>query len=168
MANLYSNPYFTNQYFVPQAPTFQPNYQIPFPVQQFQPRSELQGQFSSIWFSGGENEAKAYPVGPNNAVALWSETEPVIYLKSSDATGKPSLKIYDIIERVVSAPAEEKTGEYITKDQFDSLGTIVSGFADIVASLKNDIETMKNDMYGIAGKKKATSSSRKLEVEEDG
>lgn len=165
MANTYFNPYLVNPYFVPQAPTFQPNYYQPLvPVQQNQPKQEPQGQFSSLWFNGGENEAKAYPVGPNNAVALWSESEPVIFLKSADATGKPSLKIYDLTERNTTL-IEEKTGEYITKEDFNSLGNIVSGFADIVSSLKNDIETIKSDMYGIAGKKKTVT--RKSEVEED-
>ena len=166
--NMYTqNPYLASPYYVPQTPMFQPNYFQPMlqAASQSQPQpqpQQNQSQFSSIWFNGGEAEAKNFPVGPNNAVALWSETDPVIYLRSADATGKPSLKIYDLVERNTVAVPADKSVEYITKDDFTG---IVNGMTDVIASLKSDLESMKNDMYGIAGKKK--TSVRKTDGGED-
>ena len=47
----------------------------------------------------GEAEAMAYLVAPNSAVALWDSNAPTIYLKQADASGKPSIKVYDLVER---------------------------------------------------------------------
>jgi len=107
---------------------------------------------SVIWISG-EREAQMYPVAPNNAVTLWSQSEPVVYLKQADASGKPSMKVYDIVERR-ETPQEEK--EYVTKTDLTSVLSAVEG-------IKADIEAMKGDIYGIAGKRKTV---KKEEVEE--
>jgi len=107
-------------------------------------------QSSIIWISG-EREALAFPVAPNNAVTLWSQTEPVVYLKQADASGKPSMKVYDLVER--RETAEEDKG-YATK-------TDLNGLLSAVEGLRADIESMKGDIYGIAGKRK-----KKEEVEE--
>lgn len=74
--------------------TYQPMY---YP-QQYQPQMPQQpAQQNSggiIWVSG-EAGAKAYLVAPNTTVQLWDSEENVIYLKSADASGMPSMKILD-------------------------------------------------------------------------
>lgn len=114
-----------------------------------------------IWVSG-LNEAQMYPVAPNNAVALWEQSGKTIHLKSADATGKPTLKSYDLVERNQSVPEAssgqgEKTIDYVTKDE---LGKITG----VLESIRGDLETMKGDLYGVAGRKKST---KKVEVMED-
>lgn len=113
----YNNPYQqTYNPYLQQAP------QMVQPVQQPQmPQVQQPTQPSINWVSG-DREAIAYPVAPNNAVALWSQTEPVVYLKQADATGKPSMKIYDLVERTnlpASSSADEKA--FATKDELDHL-----------------------------------------------
>ena len=163
-AYTYQNPYIANGYYYPQAPVFQP-YNYPMQGQNQMPQTtqqnQTQAQFTNIWFNGGENEARMYPVAPNNAVALWSETDPVIYLKKADASGKPEFKIYDLVER------KQEAGEvsYASKDDMSSLIGIVKDLSNTVGSLKTDIETMKSDVYGLAGKKKI--AVKKTEVDED-
>lgn len=51
-----------------------------------------------VWVSG-EQEAMGYLVAPNSAVALWDSNSPTIYLKQADASGKPTMKTYDLVER---------------------------------------------------------------------
>ena len=72
----------------------------PFPLQipQVQPQQAQTGGQSMVWVSG-EAEAMAYLVAPNSAVALWDSNAPTIYLKQADASGKPSIKVYDLVER---------------------------------------------------------------------
>lgn len=160
----YQNPYLANGYYYPQAPVFQP-YNYPMQGQNQMPQqtqqNQSQAQFTNIWFNGGENEARMYPVAPNNAVALWSETDPIIYLKKADASGKPEFKVYDLVER------KQEAGEvsYASKDDMSSLIGIVKDLSTTVGSLKTDIETMKGDVYGLAGKKKPVM--KKPEVDED-
>ena len=81
-------------------PGYQPYYQPPMADQlaQLQPQHAQTGGQSMVWVSG-EAEAMAYLVAPNSAVALWDSNAPTIYLKQADASGKPSIKVYDLVER---------------------------------------------------------------------
>lgn len=74
------------------------------------------------WVSG-EQDARNWMIAPNSAVALWDSTAPTVYLKQADASGKPSLKIYDLVERIVTpaAPSQNQAGEYVTRKEFDAL-----------------------------------------------
>ncbi len=138
-------PYYPNyQQYFPQ--NYQPIQPPPQPQQQTQPPSGI------IWISG-LMEAQSYPVAPNNAVVLWENSGKVIYLKQADATGKPTIRIYDLVERTetasnASASPDDKTIDYVTKDELKTLVGAVKGLA-------GEIETMKGDLYGVAGRKKA-------------
>ena len=65
--------------------------------QQFQPQQNPATP-SIVWVQS-EQEALNYLVAPNSAVTLWDSNSPVVYLKQADASGKPSMKIYDLVER---------------------------------------------------------------------
>lgn len=123
------NPYYQNPYYPQPMPDnlmqmrqqqmMQP--QMPQPVPQ-----NLAAQGGVQWVSG-EQEARGYLIAPNSAVALWDSTAPTVYLKQADASGKPSLKIYDLVERTEApqtAPAV-KPEEYVTRKEFDDLAAIV-------------------------------------------
>jgi len=140
-----------------QAPTFTPTVsQAASPIQ----------QSGIIWISG-EREAQMYPVAPNNAVTLWSQTEPVVYLKQADATGKPTLKIYDLVERVQTAEQATKAGaqtdDYAKKSDLAAVVGAMKGFDEVIGGIKSDIEAMKGDMYGIAGKNKRPARKQDTE-----
>ena len=102
-----------------------------------------------------------YPIAPNNAVTLWDKSGKTVYVKSADATGKPSMIVYDLVERTetpsdsVSA-SEDKLPAYATKDELSAVLSAIRGYDDTIGSIKADIDTIKGDMYGIAGKKKPT------------
>lgn len=144
-------PYYTPY---PSYQPYQPSYPQPMVQQPVQPQ-----QSSIIWISGGEKEAAMYPVAPNNAVTLWSTTEPIVYLKKADSTGKHTLTTYDLVERQTPTAKEaQKAEDYATKAD---LGTV----AGIVKGLATDLEQIKSDVYGVVGKKK--TPSRKVKEEED-
>lgn len=78
------------------------------------------------WVSS-EQEARGYLIAPNSAVALWDSTAPTVYLKQADASGKPTLKVYDLVERTETprtAP-QEKGVEFVTREEFDRLAALV-------------------------------------------
>lgn len=133
-------------------PFYQPFYQPYYQNQQ-------QNNSGIIWVSG-INEAQMYPVAPNNAVPLWEQSGRTIYLKQADATGKPSMRIFDITERtespnINSSAPDVKTADFATKDELAAIVGAVKG-------ISSDIEQMKGDLYGVAGKRK-----KKVEVEDD-
>lgn len=166
---MFNNPYYPATY-----NPYQNAYQNPYQnvYQQYTPttatavQSVQPSQSSIIWISG-EREALAYPVAPNNAVTLWSQSEPVVYLKQADATGKPTLKVYDLVERQQTTEQlqENKSVAYATKDEVSAVLGAVHDFDGVINAIKADIDSMKSDIYGIAGKKKMTA--KKQEVEDD-
>lgn len=83
---------------------------------------------SGVQWVTGEQEARSWMVAPNAAVALWDSTAPTVYLKQADASGKPTLKVYDLVERLASAPDAQKApaAEYVTRKEFDALAALVS------------------------------------------
>ena len=83
---------------------------------------------SGVQWVSGEQEARSWMVAPNAAVALWDSTAPTVYLKQADASGKPTLKVYDLVERLASAPDAQKApaADYVTRKEFDALAALVS------------------------------------------
>lgn len=66
--------------------------QMPIPPTSQKPTNDI------IWVQGLEG-AKGYLVAPNNTVVLWDTENPVIYVKSADASGIPSMRVLDFKER---------------------------------------------------------------------
>lgn len=95
------------------------------------------------WVSS-EQEARGYLIAPNSAVALWDSTAPTVYLKQSDASGKPTLKIYDLVERAETprtAPKGESV-EFVTREEFDRLAALVG---ELKGKKKRKIEEDEDD-----------------------
>ena len=96
------NPYYQNPYYPQPMPD---NLMQMRQMQQPQMQAQMQPQMQNPIAQGGvrwvssEQEARGYLIAPNSAVALWDSTAPTVYLKQADASGKPTLKIYDLVER---------------------------------------------------------------------
>lgn len=158
-------------YYMPQIPST--NYQLNTPQQNAKAPEQPKSGMIISWVKSEKDVENEY-VGPNSAAAYWNENEPILYLKQADATGKTSLTIYDLVERKVEEKDNIKQ-EYATSSDFnslvgavnninDSLNKEIKSFAAVIESLKGDVDSIKSDMYGIAGKKKTV---RKAEGEED-
>lgn len=96
------------------------------PMMAPQPPQNLVAQSGVQWVSG-EQEARNWMIAPNAAVALWDSSAPTVYLKKADASGKPSLTIYDLVERAETprtAPQENGV-EFVTRKEFDALAALV-------------------------------------------
>lgn len=100
------------------------------PYYQAQINTPAQPQQNLIWVQG-EAAAKSYPIAPNTSVPLWDSEANVIYIKSADASGMPSIKTLDYTMRdAVPRNAEiAPQADYATKDE--------------VASLKEEINALK-------------------------
>lgn len=172
----YSNPYYPNAYQpyqMPQYQPYQPQVTQPVMAQQAAPAQQTQpfmSQSGIIWVATLA-EAQNYPVAPNNAVTLWSTSEPVVYVKQADATGKPTMRIYDLVERQETAQngAIEQGGksiDYATKEDLQAVVSAVTSMDSAIGTIKGDIDTIKGDMYGIAGKKKTSTAKKQEEGDE--
>lgn len=128
-------------------PAYQPTSYYPQPVpdqlaqlrqQQMQPMVQQQPQMQPqvpqqetggiIWVQG-EAGAKAYLVAAGNTVQLWDSENPVIYLKSADMSGMPSMRILDYTERggaqsprMALNPQIDLT-QFVTKEELEDILT---------------------------------------------
>lgn len=113
-------------------PAVQPQaMQTPQQIPAVQPMQTAQSGI--IWVSG-EQEASMYPIAPNSAVTLWSQSEAVVYLKQADASGKPTMRTYDLVERT-GAPSPGH--DYASKADLDDI-------SETIEEMKHDIEVLYN------------------------
>ena len=97
-----------------------------------------------VQWVAGRPEAENWLIAPNSAIALWDSTAPVVYLKQADASGKPTLKTYDLVERLASVSDTQKTPtpEYVTRKEFDALAALVG---EIKGKKKRKVEEEEDD-----------------------
>ena len=137
-------------------PYFNPYYPQPMPDNLMQMRQQQMMQpapppvpqnpvaTGGVQWVSSEQEARGYLIAPNSAVALWDSTAPTVYLKQADASGKPTLKIYDLVERAETASnAPQKPGvEFVTRKEFDALAALVG---EIKSKKKRKVEEDEDD-----------------------
>ena len=119
----YQNPYYPQ----PMPDTLMQMRQQQMPMMQTPQAPQNPIAQGGVQWVSGEQEARNWMIAPNAAVALWDSSAPTVYLKQADASGKPSLKIYDLVERA-ETPAEAqqiKPAEFVTRKEFDALAAIV-------------------------------------------
>ena len=111
-----------------------------------------------IWIQGGLAGAKAYSnLQPGIPVALWDSDEKVIYIKSLDQTGKPSITIIDYTERDSDDQDNKQSQvEYATKDQINELTKQFKSFGEKLNSLnkyvtKDQFDTLNGHLDDLSG-----------------
>ena len=95
-----------------------------------------------IWVLS-EVEAQSYPVAPNNSVILWDKNNDVVYIKSVNMQGVPSMRVLDYKERTSDnapkTPTEHKCtcgDKFVSKEDFKALQSEFE-------ALRSEWETLK-------------------------
>lgn len=94
---------------------YQPMY---YPSMQAQAQPQVQQVNNGIIWVQGESAAKSYPVAPNSSVPLWDSEANVIYIKSADMSGMPSIKVLDYTMRnnAPKSPEIAPVSDFATKN----------------------------------------------------
>lgn len=158
----------------PQMPQQPLNQQQSFqpPMQTAQQPSAPQTQYQSGGFVEVKDysEVEQFPVAPGNIVTFIRLDRKKMYTKSAshNQLEAPVITAFKIIKE--DSPEEVKDAPeniYATKEELITVVGAVKGFDEIIGSIKADIDTMKGDIYGVVGKKKAVKKSKEEEVEDD-
>lgn len=143
---------------------FPVNYQQFYSQYQAQPQMQTQngGAFQNsnpqptqnnfIWVQG-EAGAKSYLVAPNTTVQLWDSENQVVYLKSADATGMPSMKILDYTIREtgnqmappVATPAPAMDN-YVTREELADFEERIKRRLDKMTPAKKGAKDEQSDL----------------------
>ena len=142
----YYNGFPANYQPIYQAPQYQPQVmQTPQPQYQAPQQAQQPAGGVSIVQIQGEAAAKSYLVAPNSTVQLWDMDAGVIYIKSADASGMPSMKILDFTVRGESVPAPAAPAvEYATKDEVNALAAKIRDLKDEIGR-RHANKLMKED-----------------------
>ena len=158
MQHFYTQPYYgQNQAFQSQ------NYSVPQYNNQMNQQNQNQHNNTGIIWVQGEAGAKAFSnLRPDIPIALWDSEEPVIYIKSVDNTGKPSMTILDYTERNNNTPEQPKKPqiEYVTKEQLDDLNNQYSSFSDQLKELDGHVKEIENRITSF-GKPQQNNNNRR-------
>lgn len=89
----------------------------------YQPYFQNGNNQSGLTWVTGETAAKSYPVAPNSAVALWDSEANVVYIKSADASGMPSVKVLDYTVRTDSPKTAEiqPQSDFVTHEELSAI-----------------------------------------------
>ena len=129
------------------------------PQMEYPQYQQMPQQTSDMIWVLNESEATAYPVAPNNSVVLWDKNNPVIYVKSVNMQGVPSMRVLDFSERfpdnASKTAVEHKCqcgGKFAPMEDFKRL--------------QEEFEALQEKVEALNAK--ATTKSKKSEVENDG
>lgn len=108
--------------------------------QQMQTNQQLNNN-SMIWVQG-EAGAKAYIVPNGTTIPLWDSENQVIYIKSVDTSGKPTMTILDYTERTSGDYKKDDSTpiEYATKEQIAALESQYLSFSEKLNEINSHIE----------------------------
>lgn len=113
------------------------NFNFPVGYPQIYPQ-QTQPANNMIWVQG-ESGAKSYLLAPNTTLPLWDSEKQTIYIKSTDASGMPSMKVLDYTIREnantpLQTPLNDKGKEYATKEELNALkGEIMEKLNEVTA-----------------------------------
>ena len=166
----YNQPYYNGGYFpqyqngaVPDMLNqYKGQYQQPIMQQPMVQQMQTPTQTNDMIWVLNENEATSYPVAPNNSVVLWDKNEPIIYVKSVNNQGMPSMRVLYFEERNATPSNSPKNApkthectcgsKYATKEQLNAVEGKIKDILAMYEELK-DKQTPK------------TTKSAKKEVE---
>ena len=111
-------------------------------VQQPQMQQPQQQAVTDIKWVQGEAGAKSYMVAPNTSVTLWDSESQVIYIKSANASGLPTMTVIDYTIRSDSSQKRPAvaTSDFATKEE--------------VSFLRDEIEALRAKFGDSEGKGK--------------
>ena len=113
---------------------------MPYQTQPYQPTMPTgyaqQTPVHGFVYVNGIEGAKAYQMPPNSEMPLFDAGGDVMYIKTTDGAGFPTIKVCDVSERTGAANAQ--ASEYVTRDELQR----------VYADLSAQVEQMKGVAYG--------------------
>lgn len=105
--------------------------------QQLQQNNQPAGNQGFVWVQG-EAGAKAYPVAAGNSVLLMDSESPVLYMKSTDISGRPlPIETYDLVKReekpvIPQAPVQQVQQPQIDMSQYVTMSELEAKVEELV------------------------------------
>lgn len=91
----------------------------------------------------GIDGAKAYQMTPNSTVALFDNNEDIMYIKTTDGAGFPTIRTFAFNEVVANNSVPENV-DYVTRDEFNKLKEELLNGKQSISRSKSNLTTDKS------------------------
>lgn len=124
--NNFSYPYMTTipGQFNPSAYMQNIGIQQPTQIPQFNAQMASQQPVNGLTRVTGIDGAKAYQMPPNSVAALFDDSYDIMYVKSTDGAGFPTIRIFDFFEHKEEVPVQQQpvnVENFATKQELQTL-----------------------------------------------
>ena len=92
----------------------------------------------------GIDGAKAYQMTPNSTVALFDNNEDIMYIKTTDGAGFPTIRTFAFNEVVANNHTAPENVDYVTRDEFNKLKEELLNGKQSISRSKSNLTTDKS------------------------
>ncbi len=92
----------------------------------------------------GLEGAKAYQMPANSTVALFDNNEDLMYIKTTDGAGFPTIRTFAFNEVVANTNPIQDTTDYVTRDEFNKLKEELLNGKQSISRSKSNLTTDKS------------------------
>lgn len=89
----------------------------------------------------GLEGAKAYQMPANSTVALFDNNEDLMYIKTTDGAGFPTIRTFAFNEVVANTNPIQDTTDYVTRDEFNKLKEELLNGKQSISRSKSNLST---------------------------
>lgn len=95
----------------------------------------------------GIDGAKAYQMAPNSTVALFDNNEDIMYIKTTDGAGFPTIRTFSFNEVTHNAQQQVSNNEYVTRDEFNKLKEELLNGKQFIQQSTADLDTARSEQH---------------------
>lgn len=142
--NNFSYPYMTTipGQFNPSAYMQNIGIQQPTQIPQFNAQMASQQPVNCLTRVTGIDGAKAYQMPPNSVAALFDDSYDIMYVKSTDGAGFPTIRIFDFYEHKEETPVQQQpvnVENFATKQELENLQNEVKQVKEMLSNGKQSV-----------------------------
>lgn len=93
----------------------------------------------------GIDGAKAYQMTPNSTVALFDNNEDIMYIKTTDGAGFPTIRTFSFNEVTHNTQQQVSNNEYVTRDEFNRLKEELLNGKQFIQQSTADLDTARSE-----------------------
>lgn len=95
----------------------------------------------------GIDGAKAYQMTPNSTVVLFDNNEDIMYIKTTDGAGFPTIRTFSFNEVTHNTQQQVSNNEYVTRDEFNKLKEELLNGKQFIQQSTADLDTAKSEQH---------------------
>ena len=103
--------------------------------------------------------AKAYPTQPNSMYPLFDEDKDILYVKITDSNNFPTIRTFELIEKIEKEPEIKMDMQYATIDDFNKLREEIENVKQLIQK-SDDAVTAKSSAPERSNFSKSNNSSK--------